>query len=141
MEPFDRQRLTRALSAAAIDPSRWSEALETAAVCTESYGALLFPIAGNLPIVSASASMGRAFEVYASEGWIDRDERYRSTPKFLKYGVSTDDDAMPADARKRSPYYQEFLGACNLRDFAAVRIGRGELVWCLSLQRTPDQGP
>lgn len=40
MEAFDRQRITYALTAAAIDPARWSEALETVAVCTRSYGAL-----------------------------------------------------------------------------------------------------
>jgi DNA-binding CsgD family transcriptional regulator len=141
MEAFDRQRITHALTAAAIDSARWSEALETAAVCTRSYGALLFPIVGNLPTVCASASMGKAFEVYTRKGWIDHDERHRGIPKLLKTGVATDDDATPLEARKRSPYYQEFLEPCNLRDFAGVRIGRGDLVWCLSLQRTPDQGP
>jgi hypothetical protein len=141
MEAFDRQRITEALTAASIDPARWSEALETAAVCTESYGALLFPIAGNLPTVCASTSMGRAFEVYTSEGWIEHDERNRGIPRFLKSGVATDDDAMPAEARKVSPYYQEFLAPCNLRDYVAVRIGRGDLVWCLSIQRTIGQDP
>jgi DNA-binding CsgD family transcriptional regulator len=141
MEAFDRQQITQTLSAAAIDPNRWPEALEIAATCTESYGALLFPIVGNLPMVSASASMGKAFEVYACEGWIDRDELNRGMPKFLKSGVATDDDAMPVEARKRAPYYQEFLAPCNLRDYAAVRIGLGDLVWCLSIQRTVSQNP
>ena len=140
MAPFDQQRITDSLAAAAIDPSRWTEALETAATCTRSRGALLFPIAGNLPTVSASASMERAFDLYTSEGWIDRDERNLGIPTFLRIGVSTDDDIMSVEARKRSPYYQEFLASCNLRDYAAVRMGRGELVWGLSIQRTPAQG-
>lgn len=141
MDRFDRQRITQALTAAAIDPTRWSEALETAAVCTGSHGALLFPIAGNLPTVSASTSMGKAFEVYTREGWISRDERHRGIPNFLKNGVATDDDVMPVEARKCAPYYQEFLAPCNLWDYAAVRIGRGDLVWCLSIQRTLGQDP
>jgi hypothetical protein len=105
MDPFDKQRLTAALTAAAIDPTRWTEALETAAACTSSYGALLFPSVGSLPIVNASASMEKAFGIYISEGWIDRDERYLATPKMLKHGVATDDDSMPVGARKNSPYY------------------------------------
>lgn len=141
MDPFDQQRLTAALTAAAIDPSRWADALETAAACTRSYGAILFPILGNLPIVSSSRSMEKSFEIYVNDGWIERDERYLGVKKFLRKGVATDDDCMPAEARKRSAYYQDFLAACNLRDFAAVRIGRGDLVWNVSLQRTPEQGP
>jgi DNA-binding CsgD family transcriptional regulator len=140
MEAFDRQRITQALTAAAIDPSRWTDALETVAACTGSYGAILFPVLGNLPIVTCSRSMEKSFEIYVNDGWIERDERYLGVKKFLRKGVATDDDCLPAEVRKRSPYYQDFLAACNLRDFAAVRIGRGELVWNVALQRTPAQG-
>jgi DNA-binding CsgD family transcriptional regulator len=98
------------------------------------------PVVGALPIVAATPSMSKSMELYVSGGWHTRDERYRGTAKFLRDGVGTDDDCMPSNARKRSPFYQEFLGACNLTDFAAVRIGRGNLVWNLSLQRTPGQG-
>lgn len=140
MDPFDKQRLTAALTAAAIDPSRWTETLETIAECTQSYGAILFPVLGNLPIINPSRSMQKSFEIYVKDGWIERDERYLGVKKFLKKGVATDDDCMPAEIRKRSPFYQDFLAACNLKDFAAVRVGRGELVWNISLQRTPAQG-
>jgi len=139
MDLFDQQRLVSALASAAIDPSRWTEALETVAACTGSYGAMLFPIVGNLPTVCASPSMESSFDAYVSGGWIDRDERYRGIPAFLKNGVATDDDAMPAEARNQSPYYQEFLRPCHLGDYAGVRIGRGDLVWCLSIQRTLEQ--
>lgn len=141
MEPFDRERLTRVLAVAAIDPSRWTEALETAAACTGSYGAVLLPVVGALPIVSATPSMDRSADLYVRDGWQTRDERYRGKIPFLSKGVATDDDCMPLDARKRSPFYQEFLRACNLNGWAGVRIGRGDLVWNMSLQRTPDQGP
>ena len=140
MEPFDLQRLSRVLAAAAIDPSLWTEALQTAAECTGSYGAVLLPVVGALPIVAATPSMDRSANVYVSDGWQGRDERYRGKAAFLANGVATDDDCMPLDARKRSPFYQEFLRNCNLSGWAGVRIGRGDLVWNLSLQRTPEQG-
>jgi DNA-binding CsgD family transcriptional regulator len=140
MDPFDQKRITAALTGAAIDPSQWTDALETVATCTGSYGAILFPILGNLPIVNCSQSMQKSFDIYVKDGWMERDERYLGVKKFLKNGVATDDDCMPVEARKRSPFYQDFLAACNLKDFAGVRVGRGDLVWNISLQRTPAQG-
>ena len=140
MEPFDLQRLSRVLAAAAIDPSLWTEALQTAAECTGSYGAVLLPVVGALPIVAATPSMDRSANVYVSDGWQGRDERYRGKAAFLANGVATDDDCMPLEARNHSPFYQEFLRNCNLSGWAGVRIGRGDLVWNLSLQRTPEQG-
>jgi DNA-binding CsgD family transcriptional regulator len=141
MNPFDQQRLTAALTAAAIDPSRWAEALETAAACTGSYGAILLPVVGPLPIVAATPSMDGCTEMYMKDGWHSRDERYLAKTTFLSNGVATDDDCMSLEARKRSPFYQEFLRPHNLTEWAGVRIGRGDLVWSLSLQRTPEQGP
>jgi DNA-binding CsgD family transcriptional regulator len=141
MEPFDRQRLTRALSAAAIDPTHWAEALAAVAACTGSHGAVLLPVIGALPALAATTSMEDAMELYIGGEWHVRDERHRAVPSFLKKGVVTDDDCMPREVRKRSPYYQDFLGACNFTDWAGVRVGRDELVWCLSVQRTADQGP
>ncbi|MBO4226642.1 helix-turn-helix transcriptional regulator [Bradyrhizobium neotropicale] len=141
MEPFDRQRITHALSAAAVDPSLWTMALETVAACTGSYGVAVFPVAGPLPFLSSAPSMEESFDVYVRDGWINRDERYRGVAKFIRNGVATDDDCVDAEVRKRSPYYQEFLRPCGFTDWAGVRIGRGDLVWNLSIQRTSDQGP
>jgi hypothetical protein len=141
MDPFDQQRLVSALTSAAIDPSRWTEALETAAACTGSHGAVLLPVVGALPIVWATPSMEESVELYVRGGWFTRDERYRARAPFLKQGVATDNDCMPLEARKRSPFYQEFLAACNLAEWAGVRVGRGDLVWNLSLQRTSGQDP
>ena len=41
----------------------------------------------------------------------------------------------------RVPYYQDFLGRHGLRWFAGVKVGEGEDVWALVLQRTIAQGP
>lgn len=38
-------------------------------------------------------------------------------------------------------YYQDFLGRHGLRWFAGVKVGEGEDVWALTLQRTVAQGP
>lgn len=139
MDPFDLERITKALVSAALDQTRWPEAAETVAKCTDSYGAVLLPTVGTLPFISATASMEKCFEVYTNGGWLDHDERYRGTSRFLKYGVITDDDCVPAELRKRSPFYQDFLGRCGLSEFAGVRVGRGDRVWCLSVQRTARQ--
>lgn len=140
MDPFDLERITGALAAAALDQGRWNEAAETAARCTRSHGALLLPVVGTLPFISASTSMEKSFEIYTTGGWLEHDERYRARAKFLKRGVATDDDCLPAELRKRSPFYQDFLPRCGLSEWAGVRVGRGDQVWNLSIQRTPAQG-
>ena len=42
---------------------------------------------------------------------------------------------------QRVKYYQDFLGRHGLRWFAGVKVGEGEDVWALTLQRTVAQGP
>lgn len=91
--------------------------------------------------MSLTPSMGKTFDRYIKEGWHAQDERYRGVESFLKRGVGTDNDCMSVDARKKSPFYQEFLAADNLTDYAGVRVGRGDNVWNLSLQRSPREGP
>ncbi|WPO43397.1 helix-turn-helix transcriptional regulator [Tardiphaga sp. 42S5] len=140
MDPFDLERITGALASAALDQWRWSEAAETVAKCTGSYGAVLLPVVGPLPFVAATPSMEKSFEVYSAGGWLDRDERYLGTSTFLREGVATDDDCLPAELRKRSSFYQDFLARCGLSEFAGVRVGRGDRIWNLSIQRTPQQG-
>ena len=39
------------------------------------------------------------------------------------------------------PYYQEFLRPHKLGWFGAVKVGDGEDSWCLSIQRSIEQGP
>lgn len=141
MLPFDITRLTQALTAAAIDSSRWTDALEMAASCTGSFGAILLPVVGAMPVVWATQSMEKSAETYLQGGWPERDERYRATGKFLREGVATDDDCMPREDRRKSAFYMDFLASCNLSEFAGVRVGRRERVWNMSLQRTPAQGP
>jgi hypothetical protein len=49
--------LTEALTAAAVDPSRWDAAMDAAARATDSFGAVLLPVRGRTPTVPISQSM------------------------------------------------------------------------------------
>lgn len=134
-------KIAESFAEAAADPSRWNEAMEVAARATGSFGALMLPVKGRLPDMPLTASMRPTLEAYLREGWIHRDERYRSVPAFSRRGVSTEFDFINTDEIARHPYYQEFLARFGLRWFGGVKVGVGEDVWCLSLQRSVVQGP
>src|SRR6185437_5653122 len=70
-----------------------------------------------------------------------KDERYRGQLTFSRRGVATDFDFTTTAEIARSPYYQDFLARFGLRWFAGVKVGAGDDVWCLSLQRSVAQGP
>lgn len=134
-------KIAESFATAAVDPSRWCESMEVAAQATDSFGAVMIPVKGRLPDFPLTASMRPTIEAYLEEGWIYRDERYRSIPAFSRRGVSTDFDFTNAEEIARSPYYRDLLARFGLRWFAGVKVGAGEDVWCLALQRTIAQGP
>lgn len=134
-------KVADSFAAAAVDPSRWKEALEAAAQTTGSRGAIMVPVRGRQPGIVLTDSMEPTGDAYVREGWVHRDERYRSMPAFSRRGVSTEFDYISADEIARHPYYQEFLARFGLRWFAGIKVGSGEDVWCLSLQRSIVQGP
>jgi PAS domain-containing protein/DNA-binding CsgD family transcriptional regulator len=59
----------------------------------------------------------------------------------MRKGVSCEFDFMSREEIAHSPYYQEFLAPHGLRWFAGIKIGDGEDMWCLSIQRSIEQGP
>jgi DNA-binding CsgD family transcriptional regulator len=136
---FDK--LTEAFSAAAVDPVRWEAAMDVASSATGSFGALLLSLPRPTPGLQKSASLGELVEDYIGNGWIQRDERTPAIPTILRRGVSSDFDFTTSDSMARSPYYQDLLGRHRLKWFACVKMGEGEDVWGLSLQRTSVQGP
>ncbi|RWA62458.1 helix-turn-helix transcriptional regulator [Mesorhizobium sp.] len=138
---IDFAAISAAFSEAAIDPTRWNDAMEVALRATESAGALLFDIKGHLPNIPRSASMESSFDVYVRDGWINRDERYRLAPFLARNGVSSEFDLLRPDDIAKHPYYQEFLAPLGLRWCALVKIAAGDDFWSLSLQRTIKQGP
>jgi len=135
-------KIVASILEAAVDPSRWTDALEAVSKATGSFGAIILPVpgagSGGIP---RTASMEESFEVYVRDGWIGRDLRYRSAPLIHSRRVVTDLDLISEDQLARSPYYQEFLAPHGLRWFAGVGIACGEARFVLSLQRTIEQGP
>jgi DNA-binding CsgD family transcriptional regulator/PAS domain-containing protein len=138
---FDLERIGAAFAEAAIDPCRWDAAMEVAATVAGGFGAALFPIKGRLPNVPISASMQESFDVYVRDGWIHRDERYRGLNAMARTGVVTDLDFVTPDEIARHPYYQDFLGRFRLRWFVGVKVEAVDDLWCLSIQRSTEQGP
>jgi DNA-binding CsgD family transcriptional regulator/PAS domain-containing protein len=136
---FDK--LSEAFAAAAVDPARWDDAMDIASDATGSLGALLVPLGPRTPNLPKSGSMHGVAEDYVDQGWIHRDERSRSIPTILRRGVSSEFDFTTSEDMAKSAYYQDFLGRHGLRWFAGVKVGEGEDVWALTLQRTSAQGP
>jgi hypothetical protein len=137
----DLAPVTDAFASAAIDPTRWNAAMEVVATATGSFGAMLLPVRGRSPSMPLSDSMRPAADSYVHKGWIHRDERYRSLPAFLRKGASCDFDFISREDIAHSPYYQELLAPHGLRWFVGVKVGDGEDIWCLSIQRSIEQGP
>jgi DNA-binding CsgD family transcriptional regulator/PAS domain-containing protein len=59
----------------------------------------------------------------------------------MRRGVASEFDFTTPELMARSPYYQELLRPQRLEWFAGVKVGGNTDVWCLSLQRSPAQGP
>ena len=138
----DLTLVENAFAAAALDPTRWNAAMDAAARATGSFGAVMLPLkGGRLPQFPMSDGMQPSAESYVREGWIERDLRYRGLPFMLKRGVATEFDFTNQEEMAREPYYQEFLRPHKLGWFGGVRVGEGEDVWALSINRTIEQGP
>lgn len=137
----DFASLTDAFMAAAMDPSRWNAAMDAAANATGSFGAVLLPLRGRTHAIPASESMRPTMDDYFRGGWAQRDERYRCLPTLIRNGVATDFDFTTPEEMGRHAYYQEFLRPHGVPWFAAVKVGGGEDVWALALQRSALQGP
>ena len=137
----DLDAIGGAFASAALDPSRWDDAMDTAAAATGCVGAILLPLKGRLTAFPFSREMHGIAEDYVGNGWMHRDERYKSIPFILSRGVATEFDFTSPEEMARSPFYQEHIAAHGLRWFAGVKVGDGEDVWGLSLQRSEAQGP
>lgn len=141
MKPsFDIPKITEAFAAAALDSSRWRSALELVSAETGSLGALMFPNKGALPYIPVLETMLPSFDIYVRDGWIENDERMRGIPLMIDRGVGTDRDFWSEEHIRKSAYYQDFIQKSGLHGFAGVRVGRGENIWCLSIQRSAGQG-
>jgi len=133
--------ISAAFASAALDSSRWVEAMDVAASATNSAGAVLLPIAGRLPNAPRSERIAPMLDAYFNGGWVHRDERHRGVSKMVKHGVFTDFDFTDMEEIKRHAFYQDFLGRFGLQWFAGVKISFGDDLWCLAIQRAVQDGP
>ncbi|TCN30207.1 helix-turn-helix transcriptional regulator [Sinorhizobium americanum] len=138
---FDLEVIERAFVEAAIDPTKWNEAMEVVSRATVCVGALLFDTESRLPGIPQSESVAGANESYINGGWVERDVRYGVKPILIRKGVATDLDLFTADQIAKHPYYQEFLAPHGLRWCACVKVASGDSLWSLALQRSIEQGP
>jgi DNA-binding CsgD family transcriptional regulator len=142
MRSWDLPTIEEIFAAAAVDPSLWPKAIQTAAEQTDSIGALILPVTGQgSPYVPASEGIGRATEIYFRDGWCERDLRYSALKLLLEGQVIDDLDFISPDEMRRTPYYQEFLAPTGLRWFGGLPIRVDDQVWCLSIQRSVTQDP
>lgn len=129
-----------AFAEAAVNPLRWNAAMDTIARETGSFGAVMFSGTQATPNPPMSHSVQAAMDVYFREGWHLRDERTRTIPMMIKYGIADDFDWITPDAMKRHRYFQEFLVPLGLQYFGLVKTAAdGDL--CTAIQRSPEQGP
>ena len=138
---WDINAITAAFTDAAVDPSRWTAAMETVRKVTGSHGAVLLPMTARLPNIPHSQSLAGVTEDYLRDGWFNRDERDKAWAGFDARGVGTEFDFTTPDEMARSAYYQEFLAPHGLRWFAGVKVACGDDLWCLSVQGSIAQGP
>lgn len=125
-----------------MNPAAWNEAMNIAASASGAAAAVLLPVTGaQIPDVPCSDRAEEATEVYFQGRWYEQDQRSIGLPVLLKNGVADDLDIFNEDYINRHPYYQDFLRPFGFKWFAGIRIGFGEDIWCLSIQRTIEQGP
>ncbi|WP_407178005.1 helix-turn-helix transcriptional regulator [Bradyrhizobium sp. STM 3562] len=143
MTQWNLNKIEESFVAAAIDPTRWSDALHCISTETGGCGAILLPVTANpIPNVPVTEELARAAEIYFRDGWHLRDVRYNvSIPKFVRTGLIDDFDCVPSEEIERHPYYQEFLAPAGLRWFAGVSMQAGDDIWCVSINRKIDQDP
>jgi len=101
---WDINAITAAFTDAAVDPSRWTAAMETVRKVTGSHGAVLLPMTARLPNIPHSQSLAGVTEDYLRDGWFNRDERDKAWAGFDARGVSTAFDFTPPDETARSAY-------------------------------------
>jgi DNA-binding CsgD family transcriptional regulator len=135
------QLATEAIAAAAIDSSLWVSALGAVSDAAGGCGAMLIPVRGELPNLPYTPAVEAAADGYLRGGWMHRDERKRGAHLLEPKGVFTDLDYTTPDEIARSPFYQDYLGPLGLRWFAGVKVACEDDLWCVSIQRTIQQGP
>lgn len=116
--------------------------MDVAAAVAGAAGAVLLPVTGaQMPQVPQSSAVAEANDTYFRQRWFEQDERSKGIPLLLRKGLVDDLDLFREDYIKRNAFYQDFLAPFGFRWFAGVKVATPDDAWCLSIQRTIDQGP
>ncbi|MCJ2023440.1 helix-turn-helix transcriptional regulator [Methylobacterium sp. J-067] len=129
-----------ALIRSALSHEACTSAIDHIAKHTHSRGAAILPIKGRVPGLPISPSCEDLMHAYFKAGWAEHDHRISGIPKLLSTGILVDQDVSSPEFMRKSPYYNDFLGRFGFKWFAGVRITAGDDIWCLTLQRSSDEG-
>lgn len=130
-----------AFTAAAIDSSRWTEAMEVVFETIPCTGVALMPVRVHFPSMPCSASVAELSDAYLNDGWQSRDVRYRGLPALFRTGVTSDLAFATAEQLAKDPFYQELLAPHDCQWFAGIKVESQHEVRCLTLQRSAVLGP
>lgn len=125
---------------AAIDPTRWTDAMETIAQYAGAVGAVLLQVKGRGPGTPHSRSMQEVYEVYFRDEWHLRDERNRGMPYARSKGIFTDQDFASRKELTSSDYYRGFLAKFDINWSAGISFANNDDEWCLVIERGDKQG-
>jgi DNA-binding CsgD family transcriptional regulator len=137
------KKVTARIQDIVTEPGAWSNVLDEAAAAAGAQGASLFRASLTTPdvaLISVSSNGQQIMERYLRDDWLHRDIRTRAIPQILRTGVGVDQYFMAPDGFEREPYYQDLLAPCGLRWWAGVGFRSGDDFWCMSLQRSAEQG-
>ncbi len=129
------------LEEAVVDPARWPDLAERVVRASGSEGALLLRSDRTGLESLCTASLADASRRYFDEGWHRDDHRLRGIPLMRTRGIAVDQDFTTPEEIARLPFYQDLLASRGLRWFAGIGFAVKGRLWCLSLQRTVEQGP
>jgi DNA-binding CsgD family transcriptional regulator/PAS domain-containing protein len=138
---WDLPAVAAAMSAAAIDPTRWVKAMDVVAEQTGSVGAVLVPVTGVIPNNVFSESIAGLSEAYFREGWHETDLRLRGLSVMLDQGVFDERHYTTEEEIGKHPYFQDLLSRFGLRWSAMIKMTAGDDLWTVAVQRSIEQGP
>lgn len=131
---------SQSLLDAAIDPSRWNDAMETITQYAGATGAVLLQVKGRGPGTPQSASLQDGLETYFRDEWHLRDERNRGLPLMRKKGIFVDQDFASTEELTSSDYYRGFLAKFEVNWSAGIGFSNADDEWCLVIERGDRQG-
>ncbi len=107
---------------ASLLPGRWPAALEALAKACGATGATVFRFPTAAERALTTTNLAEATDAYARIWWAYDSRSRRMVPMGAATGPLTDADLLSSEERSRDPFYQEFLKAYGLGDFAAVTV-------------------